>query len=169
MNVTQASIVASMLLALTVVVGCDKSVDVDAVSISDAHGKTVALEDDPSSVYLHEDALEMPVEVAFRATGKELTTDRALELTEFEMTPCDSTTCTIAKPGSCTGEVCTVIVRWSEPGFCAFETRVSDDSDHGVHSRTYMYVGLDKITEKKAMDALERSASEEAGARCDGD
>ncbi|MGM0558732.1 MAG: hypothetical protein ACQEVA_20265 [Myxococcota bacterium] len=161
--------VAVALAASMGLMGCEKSIEVQAVSVSDATGKTVALDGDPSAVYLVEQEMEMPVEVAFRATGQGTTTGRALELDDFNMAPKASPNCAVTKLGSCSGEVCTAIVRWNEPGFCAFRTRVTDVMGHEASSCREMYVGMDEATEKKAVAAFEGGRDEERKRRCGGD
>lgn len=159
-------------VALTTAVfamGCDKSFQVEAVSISDANGKTIALDGDPSAVYVADHEMEMPVEIAFRATGEERTMGRSLNLDSFNMAQTRSPNCAVTRLGSCNGEVCTTIVRWTEPGFCAFRTRIRDTMGAEVASCRGMYVGMDAAAQKKAAEAFEGGMAEERRRRCRGE
>lgn len=149
--------------------GCDKSIDVEAVSVSDATGKTLTLEDDPFAVYLADDKLQMPVEVAFRATGEAIVTGRSLNLVDFNMKPEDSPACEVTKIGTCSGEVCTLIVRWKEEGLCSFSTSITDDADHGVSTCKSMYVGMSEGAREKQFERFEGDWHAEAQRRCYGE
>jgi hypothetical protein len=168
MLTTRITVVAALAASLFAV-GCDKSLSVEAVSVSDATGKTIALDDDPTAVFIAEDKLEVPVEIAFRATGEAITTGRSLDLDSFNMAPKDSPNCAVTKLGSCSGEVCTVIVRWNEPGFCAFRTRIRDAMGDEVASCRGMYVGIDKAAEARAAEAFEGGLTAERRRRCWGE
>lgn len=122
---------------------CEKSMTVEAVSISGPGGETHALQGDPLRIDVSDENLEMPTQIAFKATGEDLQTGWAMDLVTYEMLVKQGSACSIAKEGACSGEVCTAIIHWQAPGWCSFNTSIEDDAGNYVSSCTTRYVGPD--------------------------